>query len=70
MPWFTNVDDLMKALNSKYEPVMHIVEGENLKVEDFRIKSSVWTASRSKWMISELNTRSLLKTERRGRISF
>ena len=36
MPWFTNVDDLMKALNSKYEPVMHIVEGENLKVEDFR----------------------------------
>ena len=29
MPWFTNVDDLMKALNSKYEPVMHIVEGEN-----------------------------------------
>lgn len=36
MPWFTNVDDLMKALNSKYEPVMHIVEGENLKIEDFR----------------------------------
>lgn len=36
MPWFSNVDDLMKALNSKYEPVMHIVEGENLKVEDFR----------------------------------
>ena len=36
MPWFTNVDDLMKALNTKYEPVMHIVEGENLKIEDFR----------------------------------